>query len=313
MTTLSLGGKIARVTLFTGVTLVALILFATYASTLGMHGGGMMAWNERAWDDEIASSVSAPEASSSMMDSFAYGGGMPMMDAIESTSRVIKTGAIDMTSTNVPATVDAIGDLAIAKGGYVQSSSTSDDEIGKASSYVTVRVPADTFEDTMTAIKALGTHINNESVSGEDVTEQYTDLAARLTAAKAQEEQYLLILQDAETVGEVLAVQEHLGTVRAEIESLQGQINYLEDRTDLATISVTVTEETTAASASESKFEPSRDIDSALAFVITVGQGLISALIWIGIVGSAIGVPVGIAGLIYWFAVGRKKQGKKRR
>lgn len=273
----------------------------------------MMAWNERAWDDEIASSVSAPEASSSMMDSFAYGGGMPMMDAIESTSRVIKTGAIDMTSTNVPATVDAIGDLAIAKGGYVQSSSTSDDEIGKASSYVTVRVPADTFEDTMTAIKALGTHINNESVSGEDVTEQYTDLAARLTAAKAQEEQYLLILQDAETVGEVLAVQEHLGTVRAEIESLQGQINYLEDRTDLATISVTVTEETTAASASESKFEPSRDIDSALAFVITVGQGLISALIWIGIVGSAIGVPVGIAGLIYWFAVGRKKQGKKRR
>lgn len=321
----SLIARIARLTLITGLVLVALILLATYASV--PRTPSMMSW----WDADDRDSVTSSGGSGIAIDGYSGGGMMGYAVAPESApapsatstadvsttvdadQRVIKTGSIDMTSNDVVSTVSAISTLAVTRSGFVQTSSTSDDEEGKASAYVIIRVPSNVFEATMTDIKALGVHINNESVSGEDITEQFTDVSARLSAARAQEEQYLIILKSAETVGEVLAVQEHLAIVRANIESLQGQINYLTNRTDLATISIVISEEPTAETASESKFDPARDADSAVAFVINLGQRALSVLIWVAIVGAAVGVPVGIIALIAWLIARRRNAPAKRR
>lgn len=321
----SLIARIARLTLITGLVLIALILLATYASV--PRTPSMMSW----WDaDDRSPAISS---SGSGMGFDGYSGGMmgyavapeaapapsatttaDVSTAVDVEQRVIKTGSIDMTSNDVASTVTAVSVIATTRNGFVQTSSTSDDEEGKASAYVIIRVPSNVFEATMTEIKALGVHVNNESISGEDVTEQYTDVSARLTAAKAQEAQYLIILKSAETVGEILAVQEHLAIVRADIESLQGQINYLTNRTDLATISVMISEEPTAETASDSKFDPARDANSAVAFVIVLGQQALSVLIWVAIIGAAVGIPLGIVALIVWLiARGRNVSSKRRR
>lgn len=311
--TSSLMIKIAKVALVTGAIVITLVALAVYATTFRKVGSSS---ESSRWQGSIATST----------------GGMGMMDVATlpivatenmdvsssarqttSTSRVIKTGSVDMTSENVSETVTAISSLSEAKGGYVQSSSTNNDEIDRTFSYVTIRVPVSTFEETMSEIKTFGAHINSESVSGEDVTEQYTDINARLTAAKAQEAQYLIILESAETVGEVLAVEEHLASVRADIESFQGQINYLESRTDLATISVTISEETTATTGTNGKFDPIRDANSALALVILLGQHALSAAIWILIVGAAIGIPVAMIFGMYWLVARRRALDTKRR
>lgn len=321
----SLIARIARLTLITGLVLVALILLATYASV--PRSPSMMSW----WNDDTRNSVTSSSGSGVAFDGYSGGGMMGYAIAPEATpapsatsatdvstsvdadQRVIKTGSIDMTSNDVTSTVNAVATLAVTRSGFVQTSSTSDDEEGKASAYIIIRVPSNVFEATMTDIKALGVHVNNESISGEDVTEQFTDVSARLTAAKAQEAQYLIILKSAETVGEILAVQEHLAIVRADIESLQGQINYLTNRTDLATISVMISEEPTAETASDSKFDPARDVNSAVAFVIVLGQQALSVLIWVAIIGAAVGIPLGIVALIVWLIARSRNVSSKRR
>lgn len=234
-------------------------------------------------------------------------------DTIGTEQRVIKSGSIEMTAEDVSETVTDIGTLATAAGGFVQSSALSEDEQGQSSGYITVRVPSATFETAMTDIKALGVHVDNESVSGEDVTAQYIDIEARLSAAQAQEAQYLIILEDATTVGEVLAVQEHLADVRSEIEALQGQLTYLADRTDLSTITVSVSEETVVGIVGDTKFDPARDFAAAIDFVVTLGQQFVSAIIWIAILGIAIGIPVGVIWLIVRWFMNRNTNGKRRK
>ena len=235
-------------------------------------------------------------------------------DATPNTEpRIMKTGAIDMTAENVAATVADIETLATDFQGFVQTSMLSDDEIGDATAFIVIRVPAAVFETAMTDIQSLGAHVNTESVTGEDVTAQYIDLEARLAAAQAQEAQYLIILEEATTVGEVLAVQEHLAGVRANIESLQGQVTYLSDRTDFATISVSLSEETSVVTAGDTKFDPARDANRAIDFVITLGQQLVSALIWALILGAAIGIPVAMVWLMARVFVRRQNSQKRRK
>ena len=321
----SLIARIARLTLITGLVLVALILLATYASV--PRTPSMMSW----WNDDTRNAVTSSGGSGIAIDGYSGGGMMgyaiapeavpapsaasatDTLTLIDTDQRVIKTGSIDMTSNDVGGVSGAISTLATAWGGYTQSSSVSEDSMGRATAFIVLRVPVEKFEAAMTDIKILAAHINSESISGDDITEQYTDVSARLTAAKAQEAQYLIILKSAETVGEILAVQEHLATVRADIESLQGQISYLTNRTDLATISVTISEESTAETASDSKFDPARDANSAVAFVIALGQQALSVLIWVAIIGAAIGIPLGIIALIVWLIARSRNASSKRR
>jgi len=297
--------RAARVLLVTGLAVVALILMATYASS-GPHRSAMSKWQD---SEEIAvTSAVAPSTGGMMLydrTADSYDGSVTASATTTaapvdtSSSKIIKTGSIDMTAADVAKTTDAITSTVDGLGGFVQNASRSEDANGLSSAYVTVRVPNEQFDAALTAIKALGTHVNNESIQGDDVTEQYTDLSARLTAAKAQEAQYLVILTSAKTVGDVLAVQEHLAIVRAEIESLQGQITYLENRTSLSTISVVISEEPSGAiPSSNDKFDLGRDATLAWAFVISSAEQLLSVLVWVLIVGAPIAVLAGIVALI---------------
>ena len=87
----------------------------------------------------------------------------------------------------------------------------------------------------------MGT-LQEENVSLDDVTEQYIDLEARLENLKRQEKRYLEILEMATTVEDVLTVETQLERIRGDIESLQGSLNYLDNRIDLSTIQVQLSE-----------------------------------------------------------------------
>ena len=320
--------RAARVLLVTGLAVVALILLATYASS-STHRSSMGMWRDN--EETTITSAVAPStggmmgsAASGMMlydkaddsyDGSVVASATTATPAVDTSSdKIIKTGSIDMTATDVAKTTDAITSSVEGLGGFVQNASRSEDQNGLSSAYVTVRVPSTQFDAALTAIKALGAHVNNESIQGDDVTEQYTDLSARLTAAKAQEAQYLVILTSAKTVGDVLAVQEHLATVRADIESLQGQITYLENRTSLSTISVTITEEPSGAlPSSNDKFDLGRDAALAWAFVISSGEKLLSVLVWVLIVGAPIAVLAGIVALIARAIRNRSQRSGSRR
>lgn len=158
------------------------------------------------------------------------------------TRRIIHTGELWLESDTADDTAKRVQALADQKGGFVISSDTQRYASGDGGETTTVtivlRVPAQTFEATLEALRALGTRVVNEKITGQDVTEEYLDLEARLRAQRAVEEQFLAILKQAKTIHDTLEVQQKLGEIRGEIERAEGRRRYLENQTSLSTITV---------------------------------------------------------------------------
>jgi len=103
-----------------------------------------------------------------------------------------------------------------------------------------VRVPAAQFNQVMEEIRALGARVIQEKVTGQDVTEEFMDLEARIKNQKALEAQFTEIMKRAGKVDDALSVQRELAEVRTEIEKLEGRRRFLENQSSLSTINVTL-------------------------------------------------------------------------
>jgi chromosome segregation ATPase len=86
--------------------------------------------------------------------------------------------------------------------------------------------------------------VQNESQSGDEVTQQHTDLLARLKNSREIEQRLQAILQQRTgKVEEVLQVEEEIERVRGEIEGMEADQKALEHRIDFATIDLQLAEE----------------------------------------------------------------------
>ncbi len=132
--------------------------------------------------------------------------------------------------------------VARAAGGFVVGSNVAENQ-----ATVTIRVPAAELNHTLEQLRAVGTKVKGEQLSSRDVTEEYSDLSAQLRNLQAVEAQYLALLQQARTVDEILKVRQRLDEVRAQVERLQGRMEYLRRLSELAAITVVLTEAPPAA------------------------------------------------------------------
>lgn len=153
---------------------------------------------------------------------------------------VIYNGFVSLETHDVEGTVDRVRTMAENYGGYVAGTTRSN--VGNQTvADITIRVPQDKFR---TAIKEIETYgkILDERTTSEDVTERYIDLKARLKNLQMVEQSLVELLSKATTVDEILKVQQELGSVRGDIDSLQGQINYLERNVEMSVIDVSLRE-----------------------------------------------------------------------
>lgn len=127
--------------------------------------------------------------------------------------------------------------LARSAGGYVAASRAylqGEDRVVE----LTLRIPADRYDATMESLRGLAVEVKDEQASSRDMTEEYTDLEARLRNLEAVEQQYQMLLGRATQIGEVLQVQDRLNITRMEIDRVRGRIELLDRMTELATIHV---------------------------------------------------------------------------
>jgi hypothetical protein len=156
------------------------------------------------------------------------------------SAKVVKTGSVslEVQPKGVGPTMTRLGGMATGLGGYVADTKTAeggDDPSGS----VTLRVPVDTFEQLIGQVRGLGT-VKSSTTHGQDVTAQYADIQARLTALSATRDQLLTVLRKASAIGDILAVQDRLNDVQTQIDQLQGQQKVLDDQTSMASLSVDV-------------------------------------------------------------------------
>lgn len=138
-----------------------------------------------------------------------------------------------------------ITSIAESQGGFVVTSEAKQRENIDPSKRtldikLVVRIPSNRFGATLDEIKKLASNLPAENVTGQDVTEDFIDLEARIKTQKALELQFIEIMKQARKVEDALEVQRQIADVRTEIERLEGRKRFLENRSSLSTITVNI-------------------------------------------------------------------------
>lgn len=159
--------------------------------------------------------------------------------------KIIRNATLAVEADRPAEAMRKVASLAEARGGFVV---TSESRQQTASDGVTdyevvtidVRVPAAQFDAFVGEVRGAGSRVVTEKITGQDVTEEYIDLEARIRTQRALETQFLEIMKSARAVSDALEVQSELAKVRGEIERLEGRRRFLENQTSLSTVKVTL-------------------------------------------------------------------------
>lgn len=195
---------------------------------------------------------------------------------------IVKTGSLSLVVKDVRSSVDTIAAYAKANGGFVVSSNISKTDVAPYG-VVTIRIPVATFDNGFKEIKALG-DVENEYTQGSDITEEYTDNAARLKTLQATEQQFLLIMRQAVKITDILAVQNQLTQVQSQIEVLQGRMKYLKESAALSTLTVNLATDPSALPVIEGgrdAWKPVGVLKDAVRSLKNTFQQVGSGIIWV--------------------------------
>lgn len=183
--------------------------------------------------------------------------------------------------------------------GYAAQLTLDTPENGARSFQASLRVPAPELPAALDALRSLG-RVQTETQSGEEVTQQHADLAARLTNARETEQRLREILQQRTgKMEDVLDVEEKISQTRGEIEQMEAEQQALEHRIDFATVDLRLAEQYEARLSGATASVATRLHNSFIAGLRNAGSSLLgivlfieeagpAALLWILILGTPI-------------------------
>ena len=207
--------------------------------------------------------------------------------------KIIRNANLTIEAQSPTESQRKIFSIAESHGGFVvtseMSQQTAEDKSKPALSVnLVVRVPALKFDQVMEEIRSVASRVVQEKRTGQDVTEEFIDLEARIKNQKALEAQFLEIMKRAGKVEEALDVQRQLAEVRTEIEKIEGRRRFLENQASLSTINVTLQTPTQIVNAAgfwysiRSAFADGLDAASAIVlFLIRIVVALLPILVFI--------------------------------
>ena len=153
---------------------------------------------------------------------------------------LIKTGSLHFAVKDFDTAYQSIKTKIQNSNGYI----TSENSRGSKNTNLVIKVPVSDFHQLLELIEkeADQDYLVTKSVNSQDVTEEYIDVESRIKSKKAIETRYLEILTKARNVTEILKVEKELGKIRTEIEQSEGRLQYLRNRSNYSTISLTIFE-----------------------------------------------------------------------
>ena len=214
-----------------------------------------MAYESSASEAPAAMYMSADTAAEADYGGFAVAGGANAAgeagsDAPETDpSKIIYSADATVETTDFDGSIAKLLALVEQNKGWIEASSMSGANyrsIARGSSYnrsasYTLRIPSDKFELLMGSLSEIG-NVPYSHTYTENVTSQYYDTQARLTAYQTQETRLLEMMEKAETVSDVIAIEEKLTELRYQIESLQSALKNWDRQVSYSTIDLEVME-----------------------------------------------------------------------
>jgi hypothetical protein len=137
------------------------------------------------------------------------------------------------------------------------------------------------FNDALQRIKAAALSIENETVSGQDVTQDYVDLQSRVANLESAEAQLRKIMDSASQTSDVLSVYRELVSVRGEIEVARGRMQYFKEAAAFSSIEVALSTKPEEKVIEVAGWRPLETAQKALTNLMGAVQGIIDILIWL--------------------------------
>jgi len=222
---------------------------------------------------------------------------------LNTSRKIIKNAQMQLTVESADVGIDRLTGITIDMGGYIVSTRIFT-ENGLKAATVSFAVPVDQFEATLRRVRAIALKVDQESSSGQDVSDQYVDLESQLKNLQATANRIREFLSKAQTVDEALKVNQQLSDVEKQIETIKGKMNYIDDRSAFSTITVdlreprptptptftptaTATPTPTATpmpTATPVGWHPDETFGKAVSAQATLVKGLVDLIIWFVVV-----------------------------
>ena len=220
---------------------------------------------------------------------------------------IIYNGSMTVQATDVNGAADRAEALANGAGGYIGGDARQTIS-GHAEATIVLRVPADHFDATMSALAALGTSTDRQ-VTTQDVTSQVIDIGSRIKTQQASVDRVRALLSKATSIGDVVSIESELTQRESDLESLEAQLAGLQDLSALSTITLTLIEPNAPKPAVEKKPAAKGFVAGLKAGWKSFRSGTSTLLTWLGAVLPfllGIGIPV----WLIWWLLRRRNRGR---
>jgi len=196
---------------------------------------------------------------------------------------IVRTAELSLIVGDAAASVETLGALAAANGGYVTDSKVwRDGQVVRAT--LTLRVPAQKLDAALAAIRKVASRVESEAVSGDDVTQEYVDLESQvrnLEAAEVEMRQLMgTVRERTKKAQDILEVYQQLTQLHGQIETAKGRMRYLSQMSAMSTIKLTLTPDAVTKPVVEPGWQPVAVAKDASRALVKTVQGIADVVIW---------------------------------
>ena len=197
---------------------------------------------------------------------------------------VIRTASLTLVVTDAASTLQNLVSLVEARGGYL-AGTRQWRENEQLRVEATLRVPEPALSLVLGEMRKAAIRVESESMTGEDVSEEFSDLGAQLVNLRATEtelrELLTVVRERMQKASDILEIHAELTKIRGEIERIEGRRKYLTQMTSLATINVSLIPDALARPVVEPGWRPIAVVKNASRSLIASLKWIAEALIWL--------------------------------
>lgn len=166
----------------------------------------------------------------------------PPAEANNSIDRkIIKTAYLNIEVINLSVSRKLVDSAIKEFNAYTVSENLQNTE-SQISCNINIKVPANQFDKLLSRLAKIAKKVDYQNVETQDVTEEYIDVETRLSNSRKVEQTYLKLLQKANSIEDILKIEQKLGEIRTDIESTQGKLKYLNHQVNYSSINLSVYE-----------------------------------------------------------------------
>jgi Domain of unknown function (DUF4349) len=200
------------------------------------------------------------------------------------TRMIIRNANLSLVVRDAADVLQKVTALVDAKGGYVADTRQwKEREQVRASA--TLRVPATQLMPILAAIRGLAIRVESESVTAQDVSQEYADLGAQLRNLQAAETELRELLKTVrertQKASEIMEIYDEITKVRGQIDQIQARVQYLSQMTSLSTITLELVPDVLAAPVVEPGWQPVATVKNASRSLLNSLKGVVDVLIWV--------------------------------